>query len=231
MEGIQRIVDNLVRNEILACQSSLVDMLIEDEVEGFGVDDIEWAQRDACELEFYVWLAGNNSPGYLPDESYHSHESAKVAWGALFDSMEAYLDEATIDSEETIDELQQELEGLQRCIDREQEGSIQFMGRAWEVTKGTMVGEDLKKSRSEPLYWNPFDDGFESVDGIDEEELEAYPEILEWWLVTSWMAERLKEQGETILDNDYGIWWGRSCSGQSITCDGVIRSIAEGLNQ
>ena len=37
---------------------------------------------------------------------------------------------------------------------------------------------------------------------IDEEYL--YPfngdEVLEWWLVTPWLAERLKEQGEVIIE-------------------------------
>ena len=37
---------------------------------------------------------------------------------------------------------------------------------------------------------------------IDEEYI--YPfngeEVLEWWLVTSWLADRLREQGEIIID-------------------------------
>ena len=51
---------------------------------------------------------------------------------------------------------------------------------------------------------------------IDEEYL--YPfngdEVLEWWLVTPWLAERLKEQGEIIIDELGCRWWGRLTSGQ-----------------
>ena len=52
-------------------------------------------------------------------------------------------------------------------------------------------------------------------------------EIMEWWLVTPYMAELLKEKGEVIL-SDYGCyWWGRTTSGQALYMDGVIQEIAE----
>ncbi len=62
---------------------------------------------------------------------------------------------------------------------------------------------------------------------IDEEYI--YPfngdEVLEWWLVTPWLAERLKAQGEVIIE-EYGCyWWGRQSSGQAIYMDGVIQEI------
>ena len=51
-------------------------------------------------------------------------------------------------------------------------------------------------------------------------------EVLEWWLVTPYMAELLKEKGEVIL-SDYGCyWWGRTTSGQALYMDGVIQEIA-----
>ena len=51
-------------------------------------------------------------------------------------------------------------------------------------------------------------------------------EIMEWWLVTPYMAELLKEKGEVIL-SDYGCyWWGRTTSGQALYMDGVIQEIA-----
>ena len=51
-------------------------------------------------------------------------------------------------------------------------------------------------------------------------------EIYEWWRVTdSWLSGKLEEIGEPILDNDYGTWWGRTCSGQSIWQDGTMQDI------
>ena len=62
---------------------------------------------------------------------------------------------------------------------------------------------------------------------IDEEYI--YPfvgDVMEWWLVDGWLAERLKREGEVIID-EYGCcWWGRLASGQPICMDSVIRKIA-----
>jgi hypothetical protein len=59
--------------------------------------------------------------------------------------------------------------------------------------------------------------------------LGEYDEIMEWWLVSSYMARQLIEQGEVIV-SDYGChWWGRQTSGQAIYMDYVIQKITEGL--
>lgn len=51
-------------------------------------------------------------------------------------------------------------------------------------------------------------------------------ECLEFWIVSSWFGDKLREHGETVADVlDFTIW-GRCTSGQSITADEVIRSIA-----
>lgn len=69
------------------------------------------------------------------------------------------------------------------------------------------------------------------ADKIDEEY--AYPfldsdgEIFEWWLTTSWLANRLKEHGEVVIDALGCHWWGRQSSGQAIYMDSVIQRIAE----
>lgn len=49
-------------------------------------------------------------------------------------------------------------------------------------------------------------------------------EIYEWWIVDRGLAYRLAERGEPILKNEYGVWWGRTCTGQAISIDNVIRS-------
>ena len=66
---------------------------------------------------------------------------------------------------------------------------------------------------------------------ISEEHL--YPfvdDVMEWWLIDSWLAERLKEQGEVIIE-EYGCyWWGRQSSGQAIYMDYVIQRICGGID-
>ena len=52
-------------------------------------------------------------------------------------------------------------------------------------------------------------------------------EVLEWWLIDSWLAERLQQEGEVVIE-EYGCyWWGRSTSGQAIYLDSVIQKVAE----
>ena len=57
--------------------------------------------------------------------------------------------------------------------------------------------------------------------------LDENSEIMEWWLVTPYMAELLKEKGEVILSYYDCYWWGRQTSGQALYMDGVIQEIAE----
>ncbi len=51
-------------------------------------------------------------------------------------------------------------------------------------------------------------------------------EIMEWWAVTEWLADQLKGIGEPVLDNAYGYWWGRTCTGQAMKMDGTLQQIA-----
>ena len=65
---------------------------------------------------------------------------------------------------------------------------------------------------------------------IDEEYM--YPfidtddEVFEWWLVSPYLAQELKQQGEVIIDALGCHWWGRTTSGQAICMDSVIQKIA-----
>ena len=55
-------------------------------------------------------------------------------------------------------------------------------------------------------------------------------EVFEWWLVTPYLARHLRDIDEPILDNDYGCWWGRTCTGQSILLDGTLQRIARRIS-
>ena len=51
-------------------------------------------------------------------------------------------------------------------------------------------------------------------------------DVLEWWLVTPYMAELLKENGEVIFADYDCYWWGRTTYGQALYMDWVIQEIA-----
>jgi len=50
-------------------------------------------------------------------------------------------------------------------------------------------------------------------------------EIFEWWLVSSWLGKKLLLEGEPVIDNGYGVWWGRTTTGQAISMDYIIEKI------
>lgn len=49
-------------------------------------------------------------------------------------------------------------------------------------------------------------------------------EILEWWAVSPWLFEKLREEGEPVIDT-FPHLWGRTTSGQAISADAVITKI------
>lgn len=50
-----------------------------------------------------------------------------------------------------------------------------------------------------------------------------------WWLVSPWFGKQLLLRGEPVLENDYGIWWGRTTTGQAVSKDYIIQQIYDDL--
>lgn len=50
--------------------------------------------------------------------------------------------------------------------------------------------------------------------------------VYEWYLVDSWLCRQLHEIGEVTIDNGYGHFWGRTCTGQALIMDGTLQEIA-----
>ena len=50
-------------------------------------------------------------------------------------------------------------------------------------------------------------------------------EALEHWLVSDWLANRLREEGEMVVNFMDLTIWGRTTSGQAICIDSVIEDI------
>ena len=55
---------------------------------------------------------------------------------------------------------------------------------------------------------------------------EDIQEIFEWYLVSDWLLDRLREINEPVIDNDYGEYWGRCCTGQAICLDHNMQVLA-----
>ena len=63
-----------------------------------------------------------------------------------------------------------------------------------------------------------------------DKDIEQEPqEILEWWIVTEYLYNKLKEKGQPVLEWGNNCYWGRTCSGQAISLDGVITVICKDM--
>ena len=77
-------------------------------------------------------------------------------------------------------------------------------------------------------YMGSYDEDMSDQELIDEvrNNGEDMNEIFEWYLISDWFLDRLREINEPIIDNDYGEYWGRCCTGQSIYLDHNIQELA-----
>ena len=65
---------------------------------------------------------------------------------------------------------------------------------------------------------------FEDMVYLDNED------IMEWWLVTPWLARQLQEHDETVIEQ-YGChWWARTTSGQAVYMDAVMTAVCDSFN-
>lgn len=56
-------------------------------------------------------------------------------------------------------------------------------------------------------------------------------EVFEWWRVSEWLCDQLKGIGEVVIDNGYGCWWGRCCTGQGWIMDGTLQQVARAFER
>ena len=67
----------------------------------------------------------------------------------------------------------------------------------------------------------------DDVQNMYDEETDSHAEVFEWWAVSDWFGEKLKEKGEVVIDTVWGkTYWGRCTTNQAISLDGVIFDIA-----
>jgi hypothetical protein len=81
-----------------------------------------------------------------------------------------------------------------------------------------------RHSNSEPDLDELDEDDWRRV--ANDAAMEDPQDPLEWWLVSEWLCGQFRDIGEVVIDNEYGCWWGRTCSGQVIIMDGTLQRIA-----
>lgn len=54
-------------------------------------------------------------------------------------------------------------------------------------------------------------------------------EIFEWWAVTDWLGEKLKNNGEAVIETWGKSYWGRQSTGQAIALDYIMSKICHDM--
>lgn len=128
--------------------------------------------------------------------------------------------------------------GIEKCREYLREvGADMPSPDPWKMTRDELAealtdvsiepGDDDKETLRQAVIANIDDETIEGLgdwrDAVADNSEPAEP--LEWWEVGDWLAERLAREGECVIRNGYGDWWGRCCSGQSTCLDDVIQRL------
>lgn len=208
----QREVGRLVHQEVLCCVSSLIYELRD--VEKFQDDVLELSLResyqDAAEEDGYVVISKDddgNSP-YVWAKPRDKDKAARLAVLLGDRAMSAFsADEWAVEYPEKAAELEA-LGGADFDDEEDDDARKRFI--AYEA-----VGDG--EHDDEDDAWRECCD----TNRIDPHQHEAY----EHWVVSDWLAARLREHGEIVGELGGLTIWGRCTTGQAISMDGVICEI------
>jgi len=210
----QRICDMLVHREVIQCVSSLVSHFAQNEnaLDGsdysaddlypiLSQDDYENAARESDDVRI---LEHSDGSEYWLDE-----DAAELFanFNTVYTSPDGEEYRLTADQAEELAELETDEE---RAAFLEKHGSQYDDQDDFLECRGTEL-EDADA-------WRAACDHFR----IEPHTNEAY----EHWAVSDWFADKLRERGEMIGELFGLTIWGRCTTGQSISMDSVVQSIA-----
>lgn len=97
---------------------------------------------------------------------------------------------------------------------------------SWDEVENLYYNEELEELKKELENVTNEEETEELEEEIqymeDNQELQ---DIFEWYFVSGWLYEKLRDNGEPVINCDYGYIWGRTCTGQAIILDYVIQQI------
>lgn len=97
------------------------------------------------------------------------------------------------------------------------------------LTRLGMAGVDVWR---DPELCELMDQTEEVCLGPLDEDGESRRTVFEHHIVSNWLADRLEEEGETVVRDVAGLTiWGRITTGQSIALDGVMEAIARKITK
>jgi len=124
------------------------------------------------------------------------------------------------DNSGEIEELAEKKEQLEEEI-QDIENSIE------ELKEEESKDEEIQAKENEKTKLEEEISSIENkIEELEEEQGEVN-EPYEWWIVSSWLCDKLKEKGEVVLEDEN--IWGRQTSGQAILLDSVISEICSDM--
>jgi len=86
------------------------------------------------------------------------------------------------------------------------------------------VAEEGKKGKEAPFTSDDVENFYETSEDENDDDVGDPKEVFEWWAVSKWFLEKLREKKEVVIDT-YPPIWGRTTTGQAILLDSVISEI------
>jgi len=188
-----------------------------------------------CYGLWYV-VEGGYTVGYSPDLP----KCKDGAFLSLIDDIDFFRTENSIDNlEQLVTEVNKHIKGKEMenkaklLVENHISKSVTTLVQRLQILEELSVDSTIDyEAMKEEIDYDE-DNGYLSNDEIADLYESSFGEIvykepLEFWIVSDWLAEKLREKGEVIIDYEHVDFyiWGRSCSGQAIYLDGVIREIA-----
>ena len=210
----QRIKGDFVHRHVYGCVNELLDYVLKKSWEESDVphswDDVE-----------NIYIFRNHGAGLNhSDFQEGTKEEKDLAIKELQDLLrikECEMDDCEISFTNSCDVLYEDLENLKSMLSNEKD---EIERNIKEVESEL---EQLKKNHVETISKmeetiSEITDEICELENLDSE----MQEIFTWYAVSDFLARKLKDRGEPILDDSY---WGRCCFGQAILLDGVITEI------
>jgi len=155
----------------------------------------------------------NNTPFGMDDlTNYYLDNSGKI------EELQEKIDIIQEELDELEDKKEEEIEESQDLLDDEQ--ISQFTHDA------NLINIDEKYSKLHADLEKEIEDLEEEIRELEQEQEEPQ-EPYEWWMVSGWLCQKLKEKGQVVLEDEN--IWGRCTSGQAILLDSVISEICHDL--
>lgn len=201
-------------------------------------DDVSWADLRAKFPEspedfpsFKVWAFANlpydfNTP---TNQTIKAKLVEREVYCCLSDMVEALLKAEAFDLYEYL-EFYGTTEGGDEYTEKERDEKVEELAEELEAAEAELLdleydydekpteAIEAKKAEIEKL-----EKEIEELENMDFDEL---PEVYEWWGVSNWLADKLKEDGRVVVDEFAMSIWGRQTTGQAILLDSVISRIA-----